>query len=87
MDGFVRSDSGPVAMGYWTKDDLPFYHGLASTFPVCDRWFGSCMGQTFPNRRFLLAGTAGDPAILRLLPAFILKEEHIDRLRAALVDL
>ncbi|MEO7556242.1 MAG: alkaline phosphatase family protein, partial [Acidimicrobiales bacterium] len=58
MDGFVRSDSGPVAMGYWTGDDLPFYYGLASTFPVCDRWFGSCMAQTFPNRRFLLAGTA-----------------------------
>ena len=37
--------------------------------------------------RDILAGTAGDPAILRLLPAFILKEEHIDRLRAALVDL
>ncbi|MEY2462553.1 MAG: phospholipase [Acidimicrobiaceae bacterium] len=58
MDGFVRSDSGPVAMGYWTSADLPFYHGLASTFPVCDRWFGSCMGQTYPNRRFLLAATA-----------------------------
>ena len=35
----------------------------------------------------ILAGTAGDPAILRLLPAFILREEHIDRLRAALLDL
>ena len=58
MDGFVRSDSGPVSMGYWTKDDLPFYASLASTFPVCDRWFGSCMGQTYPNRRFLLAATA-----------------------------
>jgi phospholipase C len=58
MDGFVRSDSGPVAMGYWTRDDLPFYASLASTFPVCDRWFGSCMGQTYPNRRFLLAATA-----------------------------
>jgi phospholipase C len=58
MDGFVRSDSGPVAMGYWTGQDLPFYYGLATTFPVCDRWFGSCMGQTYPNRRFLLAATA-----------------------------
>ena len=58
MDGFVRSDSGPVAMGYWTGADLPFYYGLAKTFPVCDHWFGSCMGQTYPNRRFLLAGTA-----------------------------
>jgi 4-aminobutyrate aminotransferase-like enzyme len=34
--------------------------------------------------RDILAGTAGDPAILRLLPAFTLKEEHVDRLRAAL---
>ena len=58
MDGFVRSDSGPVAMGYWTGADIPFYYGLAKTFPVCDRWFGSCMGQTYPNRRFLLAATA-----------------------------
>jgi phospholipase C len=56
-DGFVRA-SGPVAMGYWTKDDIPFYYGLASTFPLCDRWFASCLAQTYPNRRFLLAGTA-----------------------------
>jgi phospholipase C len=47
-----------VPMGYWTEDDLPFYHGLASTFPVADRWFCSCLGPTFPNRRFLIAGTA-----------------------------
>src|SRR5215467_8948474 len=47
-----------VAMGYWTAADLPFYHGLASTFPLADRWFSSCLGPTFPNRRFLLAGTA-----------------------------
>ncbi|HEY2813453.1 MAG TPA: alkaline phosphatase family protein [Acidimicrobiales bacterium] len=56
--GFVQSDSGPVAMGYWTADDIPFYYGLANTFPVCDRWFSSCLAQTFPNRRFLLAATA-----------------------------
>ncbi len=56
-DGFVRA-SGPVAMGYWNGDDLPFYYALASTFALCDRWFGSCLAQTYPNRRFLLAGTA-----------------------------
>ena len=56
--GFVQSDSGPVAMGYWAGDDIPFYYALANTFPVCDRWFGSCLAQTFPNRRFLIAGTA-----------------------------
>ena len=57
-DGFVRSASGPVAMGYWDGDDIPFYYGLANTFPLCDRWFCSVLAQTYPNRRFLLAGTA-----------------------------
>jgi phospholipase C len=47
-----------VGMGYWTADDLPFYYGLARTFPLADRWFSSCLGPTFPNRRFLIAGTA-----------------------------
>ena len=47
-----------VGMGYWTEADLPFYYGLARTFPVADRWFSSCLGPTFPNRRFLIAGTA-----------------------------
>jgi phospholipase C len=56
-DGFVQA-SGPVAMGYWTGDDLPFYYSLARTFVPCDRWFGSCLGQTYPNRRYLLAGTS-----------------------------
>ena len=45
-------------MQYWTASSLPFYHALASTFPLMDRWFSSCMGPTFPNRRFLMAGTA-----------------------------
>jgi phospholipase C len=27
-------------------------------FPLADRWFSSCLGPTFPNRRFLIAGTA-----------------------------
>ncbi len=44
-----------VPMGYWTEAELPFYHGLARTFPVADRWFCSCLGPTFPNRRFLIA--------------------------------
>jgi phospholipase C len=64
-DGFCRSieDFDPTAdpsvpMDHWTEADLPFYYGLASTFPLFDRWFCSCLGPTFPNRRFLIAGTA-----------------------------
>jgi phospholipase C len=47
-----------VGMGYWSEHDLPFYYGLAQTFPLADHWFSSCLGPTFPNRRFLIAGTA-----------------------------
>jgi acetylornithine/N-succinyldiaminopimelate aminotransferase len=35
----------------------------------------------------MLAGTASDPQVLRLLPPFILGEEHVDMLRDALRDL
>ena len=56
--GFVRSPSGPVAMGYWDGEQLPFYYSLASTFPLCDRWFSSMLGQTLPNRRYLTAATS-----------------------------
>ena len=56
-DGFVLA-SGPVAMGYFTGDEIPFYYGLARTFPLASRWFCSTLCQTYPNRRFLMAGTA-----------------------------
>ena len=65
-DGFVRSvehtcEAGTDAtapMRYWTEAELPFYYGLARTFPLATRWFSSCLGPTFPNRRFMISGTA-----------------------------
>ena len=35
----------------------------------------------------ILTGTASDTHVLRLLPPFILEEEHVDMLRDALADL
>ena len=57
-DGFVKSKSGPVAMGYWTGQDLPWAYSLAATFPLADRWFAPVFGQTQPNRRYLMAATS-----------------------------
>src|SRR5205085_2962356 len=37
---------------------LPFYYSLAKTFTLANRWFCSAPCQTYPNRRFLMAGTA-----------------------------
>lgn len=56
MDGFAGT--GPGSMGYYTEDDLPFYYSLAKTFTLANRWFCSVPAQTYPNRRFLMAGTA-----------------------------
>jgi phospholipase C len=56
-DGFVRA-SGAVAMGYWQRADQPFYYSLASIFPLADRYFCSVLGQTYPNRRYLMAATS-----------------------------
>ncbi len=57
-NGFVTSPSGPVAMGYWDQRDLPFTYSLAERFPIGDRWFCSLLGQTDPNRRYLIAATS-----------------------------
>jgi acetylornithine/N-succinyldiaminopimelate aminotransferase len=37
--------------------------------------------------RDILTGTSGDPAIVRLLPPFILDDEHVELLRSALLDI
>jgi phospholipase C len=58
MDGFVKSNSGPVSMGYYDSSILPFVYSLAETFPVCTKFFSSLMAQTYPNRRYFMAGTS-----------------------------
>ncbi|MGI8751749.1 MAG: alkaline phosphatase family protein [Acidimicrobiales bacterium] len=58
MDGFVTANGNDQTMGYWNAADLPFYYSLASTFSLANRWFSSAPCQTYPNRRFLMAGTA-----------------------------
>ncbi|MGN6552059.1 MAG: alkaline phosphatase family protein [Pararhizobium sp.] len=39
-------------------DDLPALHALARDFVVCDRWFASVPGPTWPNRFFVHSGTS-----------------------------
>src|SRR2546429_9990360 len=56
MDGFAATSE--QSMVYWTDEDLPFYYSLASMFTLANRWFCSAPCQTYPNRRFLMAGTA-----------------------------
>jgi phospholipase C len=45
-----------VVMGYYDGGQLPIYDFLARHFCVCDRWFCSVRGATFPNRLYAAAG-------------------------------
>ena len=46
-------------MECYTPEQLPIMNVLASEFAVCDNWFSSMPGPTFPNRYFIHAATSG----------------------------
>jgi phospholipase C len=66
MSGFVRSYQGKTGdpqdshriMKCFSPDKLPVLTGLAQQFCVCDHWFSSLPGPTFPNRAFAHAATS-----------------------------
>ena len=61
-DGFVKEHAGASqneVMGYHDRAQLPFYYWLADNFTVCDRWYASVMGPTWPNRFYLHACSSG----------------------------
>jgi phospholipase C len=66
--GFVRDfgQSYPHAssaelqqvMWFWKYGSLPALHQLAQHFLICDHWYASVPGPTWPNRLFALSGTS-----------------------------
>src|SRR6266496_1707456 len=70
MGGFVASLAATIAdrgvhggdpspaVGYYDGADVPVYDHLAEEFLVCDRWFSSVPGATWPNRLYALCGSA-----------------------------
>jgi phospholipase C len=66
MDGWLAAHrqadgkNGPFAMGYYTRDDIPFQWALAEAFTICDGYHSSIMGPTWPNRMYWMTGTV-DP--------------------------
>lgn len=65
--GKINDDTGEP------KDQLPILWTLARGFAVCDHWFSSLPGPTWPNRFFLLAATSGglddSPSTLDIITA------------------
>ncbi len=62
--GFAQSfadkappDPGTVMLSY-TEEDVPVITALAREFVVCDNWFSSMPGPTWPNRYFFHAASS-----------------------------
>ncbi|MDB5815805.1 MAG: phospholipase [Rhodocyclales bacterium] len=47
-----------AVMGYYRLDFLPVLHTLARNGLICDHWFSSIPGPTWPNRFFMHSGTS-----------------------------
>jgi phospholipase C len=70
MNGFVQraaransqlnaqGDPGSVMLGFG-PGRLPALHALANEFAICQRWFSSVPGSTWPNRFFAHCASAG----------------------------
>lgn len=52
-------DAGPEVMGFLRREDVPVMYALADAYTLCDRWFCSVMGPTWPNRFYLHAASSG----------------------------
>ncbi|MCA9689510.1 MAG: alkaline phosphatase family protein, partial [Myxococcales bacterium] len=63
-DGFVReyeADGSPDVggvMGYYSRAQLPVLHALVDEYVLCERWYASVMGPTWPNRFHLHLATS-----------------------------
>jgi len=61
----------PLTMGYFAREDIPFYYALADAFTICDQHFCSTLTGTTPNRLHLWTGTvrakpdSSSPALVR----------------------
>jgi phospholipase C len=55
LPSHIKADGaaiGPSVMGYYTRDDLPFYYALADAFTLCDHYHCSVIGPTDPNHLY-----------------------------------
>jgi phospholipase C len=50
----------PLTLGYYNREDVPFYYSLADAFTVCDQNFCSSLTGTTPNRLYLWTGKTRD---------------------------
>ncbi|RZK56095.1 MAG: phospholipase C, phosphocholine-specific [Pedobacter sp.] len=46
-----------MSLGYYQREDVPFYYAMADAFTICDHHFCSSLTGTTPNRLFFWTGS------------------------------
>jgi len=46
----------PLTLGYYTREDIPFYYAFAEAFTICDQHFCSSITGTTTNRHYFWTG-------------------------------
>jgi len=65
--GTTTDDANPVPkcgapkdpMAFYTRQQTPVYHQLIDEYVLCDNYFASVMGPTWPNRYYIHAASSG----------------------------
>src|ERR1700722_2060431 len=57
LNGWAKGGANTTTMGYFAANDIPYHWLLAQNFLLCDNFFCSVLGPTWPNRLFLMSGT------------------------------
>ncbi|MGH8528605.1 MAG: alkaline phosphatase family protein, partial [Nevskiales bacterium] len=62
MDGWLKTeptintDGDTFPVGYYTREDVPFFSNVADHWTLGDRYFTGLLASTFPNRVYMHAG-------------------------------
>ncbi len=51
----------PLTLGYYNREDIPFYYAFADAFTIFDQHFCSSLTGTTCNRHYFWTGTCTDP--------------------------
>jgi phospholipase C len=57
LSGWSSGNASLTTMSYFASNDIPYHWQLAQNFLLCDNYFCSVLGPTWPNRIFLMSGT------------------------------
>jgi phospholipase C len=59
MDGFVSAENNIDTMGYYTRQEIPYYWDYADNYVLDDDFYSSLMGPSFPNHLYIVSGQSG----------------------------